>query len=158
MQLARHFGAEVTGVCSTANAELVKSLGAGKVIDYTREDFTENGETYDIIMDTVGNVPFSRAKNALREGGRLLSVVAGLGEMARMPWVAMTSDKKIIAGTAEERAEDLRLLAELAAAGKFKVVIDRSYPLERMAEAHRYVDEGHKKGNVVITVGDGDHA
>ncbi len=152
VQLAKHFGADVTGVCSTANVELVRSLGATHVIDYTKEDFTRNGETYDVIMDTVGTAPFSRSKGSLKEGGRLLLVVAGLPAMLRIPWVSITSSKKIIAGPAAERADDLRFLAELAQAGTFRPVIDRCYPFEQMAEAHSYVDQGHKKGNVVITV------
>jgi len=152
VQLARHFGAEVTAVCSTANVELVKSLGAHHVIDYTREDFTRNGETYDVIMDTAGTAPYTRCKASLEEEGRLLMVLGGLPDMLQIPWVSMTSDRKIIAGPAAERAEDLRFLAELAEAGKFKPVIDRIYPFERIVEAHRYVDTGHKRGNVVITL------
>ena len=152
VQLAKHFGAHVTGVCSTANVELVRSLGATHVIDYTKEDFTHNGETYDVIVDTVGTAPFSRSKDSLKEGGRLLLVLGGLPDMLPVPWVSMTSSKKIIAGPAAERAEDLHFLAELARAGAFKPVIDRRYPFERIAEAHRYVDTGRKKGNVVITL------
>ena len=152
VQLAKHFGADVTGVCSTANVELVISLGANHVIDYTKEDFTKNGETYDVIVDTVGTAQFSRSKSSLKERGRLLLVLGGLPDMLQIPWVSMTSSKKIIAGPATERAEDLRFLAELAQAGAFKPVIDRRYPFEQIAEAHRYVDTGHKKGNVVITL------
>jgi NADPH:quinone reductase-like Zn-dependent oxidoreductase len=152
VQLARHFGAEVTGVCSAVNLELVKSIGADKVIDYTKEDFAKNGETYDIILDTAGTTSFSRCKNSLKEKGRLLLVLADLSQMAQMPLASMTSSKKVIAGPVGECAEDLRFLAELAEAGKFKPVIDRRYPLEQTAEAHRYVDKGHKKGNVVITL------
>ncbi|MGZ0019682.1 NAD(P)-dependent alcohol dehydrogenase [Nitrosomonas sp. wSCUT-2] len=152
VQLAKHFGAIVTGVCSTANMELVRSLGASHVIDYTREDFAQNGETYDVIVDTVGTAPFSRSKASLKVGGRLLMVLAGLPDMLRIPWVSMTSSKKVIAGPATGRAEDLRFLAGLAEAGEFKPVIDRRYPFEQIAEAHRYVDTGRKKGNVVITL------
>jgi len=152
VQLARHFGADVTGVCSTANVELVSSLGASHVIDYTKEDFTQNGETYDVIVDTAGTAPFSRSKASLKEGGRLLMILAGLPDMLRIPWVSMTSSKKVIAGPAAGRAEDLRFLAGLAAAGEFKPVIDRRYPFEQIAEAHRYVDTGRKKGNVIITL------
>lgn len=152
VQLAKHFGADVTGVCSTANVELVRYLGANHVIDYTKEDFTENGQTYDIIVDTVGTAPFSRSKDSLKEGGRLLLVLGGLPDMLQIPWVSMTSSKKIIAGPAAERAEDLRFLAKLAEAGEFKPVIDRRYPFEQIAEAHSYVDTGRKKGNVVITL------
>ena len=152
VQLARHFGADVTGVCSTANVELVRSLGASHVIDYTKEDFTRNGETYDVIVDTAGTAPFSRSKASLKEGGRLLMVLGGLPDMLQIPWVSMTSSKKVIAGPAAGRAEDLRFLAGLAEAGEFKPVIDRRYPFERIAEAHSYVDTGRKKGNVVITL------
>ena len=152
VQLAKHFGADVTGVCSTANVELVRSLGASHVIDYTKEDFTQNGETYDVIVDTVGTAPFSRSKASLKEGGRLLMVLAGLPDMLQIPWVSMTSSKKVIAGPATGCAEDLRFLAGLAEAGEFKPVIDRRYPFEQIAEAHRYVDTGRKKGNVVITL------
>jgi NADPH:quinone reductase-like Zn-dependent oxidoreductase len=152
VQLARHFGADVTGVCSSANMELVRSLGATHVIDYTKEDFTQNGETYDIIVDTVGTAPFSRCKGSLRERGRLLLVLGGLPDLLQIPWVSMTSSKKVIGGPATERAEDLRFLAKLAEAGEFKPVIDRRYPFEQIAEAHRYVDTGRKKGNVIITL------
>ena len=152
VQLAKHFGALVTGVCSTANMEWVKSLGANHVIDYTQEDFTQNGETYDVIVDTVGTARFFRSKDSLKEGGRLLMVLAELPDMLQIPWVSMTSSKKIIAGPATVRAEDLRFLAELAEAGKFKPVIDRRYPFDQIATAHRYVDTGRKKGNVVIDV------
>jgi NADPH:quinone reductase-like Zn-dependent oxidoreductase len=150
--LAKHFGAEVTGVCSSTNMQLVRSLGATKVIDYTQEDFTQNGETYDVIVDTVGTAPFSRSKDSLKEGGRLLLVLSGLPDMIQIPWMSMTSGKKIIAGPAAERAEDLRFLAELAQAGEFSPVIDRCYPFEQIVEAHRYVDTGRKKGNVIITL------
>lgn len=152
VQLARHFGAEVTGVCSTTNRELVRSLGATHVIDYSAEDFTQNGEKYDLIMDTVGNATFSRSKNSLTQNGRLLLVAAELPDMLAAPWVSLTSGWKIIAGPATERVDDLRLLAKLAEAGEFKAVIDRCYPLQDIAAAHRYVDSGRKKGNVVITV------
>ncbi|MCC5825162.1 NAD(P)-dependent alcohol dehydrogenase [Alkalimonas sp.] len=150
VQLARHFGAEVTGVCSTANAELVRSLGASHVIDYTKEDFCRNGESYDVIVDTAGTAPYARCKASLKEGGRLLMVLGGLPDMLQIPWVSMTSSKKVIAGPAAVRAEDLRFLAELAVAEAFKPVIDRRYPFEQITEAHRYVDTGRKKGNVII--------
>jgi NADPH:quinone reductase-like Zn-dependent oxidoreductase len=153
VQLARHFGADVTAVCSTANLELVRSLGAAHVIDYTKDDFTKNGETYDVIVDTAGTAPFSRSKGSLKERGRLLLVLGGLPDILRMPWASLTTSKKVIAGPAAVRAEDLRVLADLAAAGEFKPVIDRRYPFEQIADAHRYVDTGHKKGNVIITLG-----
>ena len=152
VQLAKHFGADVTGVCSTANVELLRSLGATHVIDYTKDDFTRNGETYDVVVDTVGTAPFARSKGSLKEGGRLLLILGGMPDLLRVPWVSMTSSKKIIAGPASVRTEDLRFLAKLAQAGEFRPVIDRRYPFEQIVEAHRYVDTGHKKGNVVITL------
>jgi NADPH:quinone reductase-like Zn-dependent oxidoreductase len=152
VQLAKHFGAEVTGVCSTVNVELVRSLGADHVIDYTRECFTKSGETYDVIVDTAGTASFSRSKGSLKEGGRLLLVYGKLSDMLRAPWVSLTSSKRIVAGTATACAEDLRLLAKLAQAGEFTPVIDRRYPFEKIADAHRYVDTGRKKGNVIITL------
>ncbi len=152
VQIAKHFGADVTGVCSGANVELVRSLGATRVIDYTSEDFTKNGETYDVIVDTVGTAPFARVQGSLKEGGRLLLVLGSFADLLRAPWVSLTSNKKIVAGPAPERVEDLISLAKLAEAGEFKPVIDRHYPLEQIAEAHRLVDSGRKKGNVVVTV------
>jgi NADPH:quinone reductase-like Zn-dependent oxidoreductase len=153
VQLAVQLGAEVTGVCSTANVELVRSLGAGHVIDYTRDDFTQNGETYDVIVDTAGTAPYSRSKRSLKENGRLLLVLAGLPDMLPIPWVAMTGSRRIIAAPAFGSADDLRHLADLAEKGVFRPVIDRLYPFEQIAAAHRYVDTGRKKGNVVITLG-----
>ena len=152
VQLAKHFGAEVTAVCGTANVQWVRSLGARYVIDYTKEDFTRNGKTYDVIVDTAGTAPFSSSKASLKEGGRLLMVLGGLPDMLQIPWVALTSSRRVIAGPAAGCAEDLRFLARLAEAGAFKPVIDRCYPFEQIAEAHRYVDTGRKKGNVVITL------
>ncbi len=156
VQLARHFGAHVTAVCGTANMAWVRALGASQVIDYTQEDFTQNGQTYHVIMDTVGTAPFSRCQASLRDGGRLLLVLAGLADMLHAPWASLTSGKKVIAGPVSVRAEDLPLLAELAATGAFKSVIDRRYRFEQMGEAHRYVDSGRKKGNVVVMLGDED--
>ena len=152
MQLAKYFGAEVTGVCSTTNSELVKSLGADRVIDYTQEDFTKSGRTYDIIFDTVGKTSFSRCKSSLKQKGIYLAGAAGLLQgYVQTRWTSMIGSKKVIAGIAGPKAEDLIFLKELFEAGKIRSVIDRRYPLERIAEAHRYVDAGHKKGNVVIT-------
>ena len=156
VQLARHFGAHVTAVCGTANMAWVRALGASQVIDYTQEDFTQNGQTYHVIMDTVGTAPFSRCQASLRDGGRLLMVLAGLADMLHAPWASLTSGKRVIAGPVSVRAEDLPLLAELAATGAFKAVIDRRYRFEQMVEAHRYVDSGRKKGNVVVMLGDED--
>ena len=152
VQIAKHFGAHVTGVCSTANMDLVKSIGADYVIDYTKENFANGTATYDVMMDTVGNAPFSRSKAVLKDGGRLLLVVADLLDMLHIAWVRLTSRKKIVAGPVAISAEDLRWLAEMAATGKFKTVIDRRYSLDQMAEAHCYVDTGRKRGSVVITV------
>ncbi|MFC1894093.1 NAD(P)-dependent alcohol dehydrogenase [Chloroflexota bacterium] len=149
VQLAKYFGAEVTGVCSTANVEMVKSLGADKVIDYTKEDFTKNGETYDIIFDTVDKTSLSRCKSSLKKNGFFLEAVM-VAVQAR--WLSMTSGKKVIGGEATEKTEDIIFLKEIIEAGKMKSVIDRSYPLEQIPEAHRYVEKGHKKGNVVIAV------
>jgi NADPH:quinone reductase-like Zn-dependent oxidoreductase len=152
LQIARHFGADVTAVCSSANAELAASLGARRVIDYTKEDFTEKGETYDVILDAAGTAPFSRSGKSLKEGGRLLVVLGRLSDMLTGPWLSMMGSRKIVGGTAAGGAEDVRYLADLAASGEYKPVIDRRYPFERMAEAHAYVDTGRKRGNVVVTL------
>jgi len=152
VQLAKYFGAEVTGVCSTTNLEMVKSLGADKVIDYTKEDFTKSGQTYDIIYETVGKSSFSRNMSSLKKKGIYLAGNAGLLQIVQMLWTSMIGGKKVIFGPAPERKEDLIFLKGLVEAGKIKPVIDRRYPLEQIAEAHMYVDTGRKKGNVVITV------
>jgi len=153
VQLVKYFGAEVTGVCSTTNLELVKSLGADKVIDYTKEDFTRSGVTHDVIFDTVGKSSFSGCMRSLKKEGIYLITVAAPALSVRMRWASMTSSKKLIGGVATPKTENLIFLKELIEAGKIKPVIDRCYPLEQIAEAHRYVEAGHKKGNVVITVG-----
>ncbi|WP_019502845.1 NAD(P)-dependent alcohol dehydrogenase [Pseudanabaena sp. PCC 6802] len=153
VQLAKYFGAEVTGVCSTANLGLVKSLGADETIDYTKEDFTKSGKSYDIVFDTVGKSPFSGCLRSLKHNGIYLRAVhIDLYSIFRGLWASATSSKKVIGGVAMERAEDLRFLASLVEAGAFKPVIDRRYPFEQIAEAHRYVDTGHKQGNVVIAL------
>jgi len=155
IQLAKYFKAEVTGVCSTANLELVKSLGADKVIDYTKEDFTKNGETYDLIFDTAGKSSFSRCKGLLNENGRYLVTTGNmLANYVQALWTSVSSGKKLIVGMSIEKTKSLIFLKELVEAGIIKPVIDKHYPLEQIAEAHRYVDEGHKKGNVVITIGE----
>jgi NADPH:quinone reductase-like Zn-dependent oxidoreductase len=152
VQLAKYFGAEVTGVCSATNVELVKSLGADQVFDYTKEDFTRSGETYNIIFDTVGKSSLSGCLRSLKKEGSYLQAVAGPALFVQMRWASMRSGKTLIGGTAVPKTEDLLYLNELVEAGKIKPVIDRCYSLEQMVEAHRYVDQGHKKGNVVITV------
>ncbi len=152
IQLAKYYGTEVTGVCSTANLEMVKSLGANKIIDYTKEDFTKRGETYDIIFDTVGKTSFSRCKNSLKKKGCYLLAVFGLKQIIQMLWNSIIGSKKIICIIAPEKTEDLIFLKELVEAGKIRSVIDRLYPLDQIAEAHEYVQKGHKKGNVVITL------
>ena len=152
VQLAKVFGAEVTGICSTTKIELVKSLGVDKVIDYTKVDFTENGETYDVIFDTIGKSPFSGSMRSLKQNGRYLLANPTLREQLRGLWSSMTSNKKVISLVASYRTEDLMFFKELIEAGKIKSVIDRCYPLEQTAEAHRYVEKGHKNGNVAISL------
>ncbi|HUV82319.1 MAG: NAD(P)-dependent alcohol dehydrogenase [ANME-2 cluster archaeon] len=149
VQLARYFEAEVTGVCSTTNIEMVKSLGADKVIDYTKEDFTKSGQTYDIIFDAVRKTSFSHCKSSIKQGGIYLTTDWPLLQAL---WTSKVGSKKVIIGMASQNPEDLIFLKELVEAGKLKSVIDRRYPLEQTAEAHRYVEKGHKKGNIVITV------
>lgn len=156
VQLAKLFGAEVTGVCSTRNVELVKSLGADTVIDYTKQDFTRNKAAYDIIFDTVGKSSFAQCKDSLKRNGRYLPTT-GLQNHFLMLWTSITSDKKVISGMSVEKNEALAFLKDLIEAGKLKIIIDRCYPLEQIAEAHRYVEKGHKKGNVVITVAHNDN-
>ncbi len=163
VQLAKYFGAEVTGVCSTTNLEMVKSLGADKVIDYTKADFTKTRETYDLIFDTVGKSSFSRCKGSLTQKGVYLSPVLGLPLLLQMLWTSMNGSpafggagkKAKFSATGLRPASELRKLLqelkELIEAGQLKSVIDRRYTLKQTAEAHRYVDKGHKKGNVVIT-------
>ena len=152
VQLAKYFGAEVTGVCSTANLELVRSLGADKAIDYTKENFAKSSESYDVIFDTVAKSSFSRCKGSLKQGGIYLSTYPTLATI--LPKIG--SKKAIFHATglrpSSEKTKDLVFLKELIETGKIKSAIDRSYPLEQTAEAHRYVEKGHKKGNVVITV------
>ena len=152
VQLAKHFGARVTGVCSGANVELVKSLGAGTVIDYTKEDFTQNGKTYDLIFDVVGATTFDRCQRALKPHGVFLQNIMELSDIARVFWTSITGGKKIKGGVALGNMSNMALITALAEAGTLRPVIDRSYPLERIAEAFKYVEQGHKKGNVVITV------
>lgn len=152
VQLAKHQGAHVTGVCSAANAELVRSLGADEVLDYAREDFARGGARYDLIVDTVGNAPYRRSRAALAPGGRLALVLATLADNLGALWVALTTRHRVIGGPANVRPEDLRALAELAAAGALRPVIDRRFPFDQIEGAHRHVDAGHKRGSVVVTL------
>jgi NADPH:quinone reductase-like Zn-dependent oxidoreductase len=153
VQIAKYFKAQVTGVCSTTNVELVKSLGADKVIDYTREDFTRNGETYDIIFDTAGKSSFSRCRGSLNKNGRYLITTGNLLVIyLQVLWTSLVGGRRVIAGMSIEKTQSLIFLKELVEAGIVKPVIDKGYPLEQIAEAHQYVEKGHKKGNVVITV------
>lgn len=157
VQLAKYFGAEVTGVCSTANVELVKSLGTHKVIDYTREDFTKNGQTYDIIFDAVGKSSFSRCKNSLTQKGVYVTTVPMLDFLLGVLLTSKTSGKRaafVAPGlrSSNEKAKDLSFLKELIEEGKIRSVIDRRYPLEQIVDAHRYVEQGHKRGNVILTL------
>jgi NADPH:quinone reductase-like Zn-dependent oxidoreductase len=152
VQLAGYFGAEVTGVDSTGKLEMLRSIGTDHVIDYTREAFTRNGETYDVILDVPGKSSFSGSIRSLKPNGRYLLVNPGLSHTLQGPWITMRSGKKVIFGAASQKTEDLIFLRDLIEAGQIKAVIDRRYSLEQIVEAHRYVDAGHKKGNVVITV------
>lgn len=152
IQLAKHFGAHVTGVCSTVNMNLVKSLGADKVIDYTKEDFTKNEERYDVIFETVNKTSLSCNLKSLKTKGILILSAAGMSEMIRGAWTSMTNSRKVLTGVNSESAEDMVFFKELIEAGKLKPVIDRTYSLEQMAEAHAYVEKGHKRGNVAIEV------
>jgi NADPH:quinone reductase-like Zn-dependent oxidoreductase len=152
VQLAKHLGARVTGVCSGANAELVKALGADRVIDYTQEDFTKSGNTYDLIFDVVGATTFDRAHRSLKPNGVFLQNIMELSDIVRVLWTSAAGGKKIKGGVATGNMANMGLITALAEAGTLRPVIDRSYPLERIAEAFKYVEQGHKKGNVVITV------
>jgi NADPH:quinone reductase-like Zn-dependent oxidoreductase len=153
IQLAKYYGAEVTGVCSTRNLEMVRALGVDYVIDYTREDFTRNGQTYDVILDMVpGKSSFRRFQSSLKQNGLYLAGAGGLESFAQMAWTGLTGGKKVMAGMVPDRVEGLVFLKGLLETGNLKPVIDRCYPLEQTAEAHRYADSGHKRGSVVITV------
>lgn len=152
VQLARYFGAEVTGVDSTSKLEMLRSIGADHVIDYTQEDFTRNGQTYDVIFDVPGRSSFSGSIRSLKQNGRYLLANPGLSHTLQGPWASMRSGKKVIFGAASQKTEDLVFLKNLIEAGQIKAVIDRRYLMEHIAEAHKYVEAGHKKGNVVITI------
>jgi NADPH:quinone reductase-like Zn-dependent oxidoreductase len=155
VQLAKYFGAHVTAVCNTKNLELVKLLGADEVIDYTQEDFTKNGKTYDVIFDAVGKHSFRRCRRSLKPGG--IYIDTDLGFLWHVPLLALLTrrigDKRVTLGITRYTKEDVLFLKELIEAGKYRTVFDRSYPLEQAVEATRYVETGEKTGNVVLTVG-----
>ena len=150
--LKNHFGTEVTGVCGTPRLEFVKSLGAEQVIDYTKEDFAQRGETYDLIFDILGKSTFSRCKNSLAQNGRYLLASFKMKQLLQMLWTKIVGNKKVICAIAPGSTEDLHAVKELIDAGKIKSIIDKRFSLEQAAEAHSYVEKGHKKGNVVITL------
>jgi len=153
VQLAKHFGAQVTGVCSGANVDRVASIGADYVIDYEKQDFTSSDARYDLIVDTVGGASFARCKGVLAQNGRLLLLVAGLPQFAQMLWVRLTGGgKRIIAGIAIERADDLRFLAALVEAGDFDPVIGAQFAFNDIVQAHAYADSGRKVGSAVVIV------
>lgn len=152
LQLARNFGAELTAVCSTAHVELMKSLGADHVVDYTKEDFTANEEKYDVIFDTIGKMPLKKALKSLNTNGQLLLASAGIGTMLGGTIRSIFSKKKIVSGVIKETVEDMNFFKQEIEKGRLNAVIDKTYTLEQIAEAHAYVDKGHKKGNVIISV------
>jgi len=152
VQLAKYFGADVTGVCSTPRLELVKALGADKVIDYTREDFTLNGETYDLIFDILGKSSFASCQNSLTQNGIYLLASFKMKQLFQMLWTSRTNGKKVICALSSESPEDLVFIKELVEEGRIKSLIDKRYPLGKTAEAHRYVEKGFKTGSVTITV------
>lgn len=152
VQLAKAHGAIVTGVCSSTNVNLVKSIGADKVIDYTKEDFIQNGIIYDLIFDTINTISVSKSVKSLAKNGKMILSAAGISEMIQGFWISTTTSKKVITGVISHTANDILFLKELIEQGKLKPVMDRLYPLEQIPEAHAYVEKGHKKGNVVITL------
>ncbi|WP_455222732.1 NAD(P)-dependent alcohol dehydrogenase [Kaarinaea lacus] len=152
VQLAKHFGAEVAGVCSTSNIELVKSLGADTVIDYTREDFIKSGQVYDLIFDAIGKTSFSRCKHMLVKNGIYVTTAVNLSLIFQSLITSIMSSRKLVIGIASQSTDVLDFLKALVEEDEIKPVIDRSYPMEQIVEAHSYVESGHKKGNVVITL------
>jgi len=152
VQIAKYYGAEVTGVCSTANLGMVKSLGADHVVDYTVEDFTQSNQNYDVIFDAVGVSSFSRCKNSLKENGLYLHTLPKLEILLLMLWTSLWDGKKVKMEGAPAKLENLKDLKEMIEAEKLKTIIDRTYPLEEIVEAFKHVEGGHKKGNVAITV------
>ncbi len=155
IQVARHFGAEVTGVCSTGNLELVASLGAEHVVDYNVEDFAESGQKYDIIFDTVGTSSFAQCKQGLTDTGLFLPLNFALREVFQALWSRIVGGKRVLVSVNGDKKEDLETVLKLLRTGAIRPVIDRLFPLERSADAHRYVEGRHRSGSVVVTVGNG---
>ncbi len=152
LQLAKHYGAEVTGVCGTPRLESVRSLGADKVIDYTKEDFTKNGEKYDLIFDILGRSSFQKCKGSLTTNGRYLLASFKTKQLFQMLWTSLFNSKKVICALASEKPENLIIIKELAETIKIKTLIDRCYTLEKASEAHKYIEEGHAHGKVIINM------
>jgi NADPH:quinone reductase-like Zn-dependent oxidoreductase len=152
VQLAKYYGAEVTGVCGAPRLDYVKALGADHVVDYASEDFTRNGETYDLIFDVLGKSSFARCKGSLKPNGIYLLASFKTKGLMQMLWTKIAGSKKVICALASESAESLVFVKELVEAGKFKTLIDRCFPMEQAAEAHRYVESGRKQGAVVLTM------
>jgi len=155
VQLARHFGAEVTAVCSSTHADVVRMLGAQHVIDYARTDFADGSAEYDVIVDTVGNAGYARVRHVLAPGGRLLAVVGGFADLLRAPFAGRRHGHRVIAGPSPARVEELHQLADIAASGAFTPLIDRVYPFAQIVDAHRRVETRHKRGSVVVTLAEG---
>jgi len=153
VQLAKHYGAEVTAVDSTEKLDMLRSIGADHVVDYTQKDFTKSGNIYNVIFDVVGRSPFSRSVRMIKQGGYYLIGNPRLSHMLRGAWTSNTTSRKVIFGTSNHNVEDLTFLANLIESGKIKTIIDRRFPLEQIVDAHRYVETGQKKGNVVVTIG-----
>lgn len=151
VQIAKNYGAEVTGVCGTNRVNFVKALGADKVIDYTKQDFTNNGEKYDIILDVLGRTGFSKCKNSLTENGKYVLVSFKVKQLLQMMWTSFFSSKKVMCILSPQKPEDLLAVTKMIEEGKLKSILDKTFPKEQAAEAHRYVEQGNKKGNVVIT-------
>jgi NADPH:quinone reductase-like Zn-dependent oxidoreductase len=152
IQISKHFGAEITAVDSADKLEMLRWIGADHTIDYRKEDFTKRGEKFDVVFDVIGKSPFSGSIHSLEEGGYYLLANPRVNYMLRGAWVSMRSTMKVISGTAQQKSEDLNYLRQLAEDGVIRTIIDRTYPLEETAEAHRYVETGAKKGNLIITV------
>ena len=152
VQLARHYGAEVTGVCGTPRLEYVKALGADHVVDYTKQDFTQNGETYDLIFDVLGKSSFARCKNSLAPNGIYLLASFKTKALLQMLRTKMSGSQKVICAFADEKAAHLEFVGKLAELGAYKTVVDRCFPLEQAAQAHRYVELGSRTGAVVLLV------